>query len=417
MKRLFITALILTSYTWANSRGEIGFNFTKYIHEKDNQDNQLAFTSFQVQDSLDILGGNIFVDIVGKANQTSRDNSYINFNELYFKNTDFIGNTYTAGYQVFTWSKMEAFHPANIVNSRYFDGELEDFDKKGELTLSYSVKSVLGDLKLFYFPLFEKSFYPNKSTRITEGIRPEKTYHFEDAGLVETKEFAQFGISLQKQLGDFDFHLFALNHIDRNRPIFGYHQYTINPSLGAIPQGSLAAYYGEVLDYGMASTLFIEDSTFKLEFLGSKFNKTEEFIVTTGGCTGFKNQKTIALGHEYSTTWDNGWDSTFFTEYQAVFADDSKVKRESLSVFQNDIFIGHRLSLNDAYGKEFRFGFFYDLQRKNESLIFLTYEQRLSDFWKFKTGLRVFSHESNDKLGLYVLDRDDEVSLSFTRFF
>ncbi|EQC44684.1 hypothetical protein [Bacteriovorax sp. Seq25_V] len=417
MKRLIVVASLIAGPVLADSRGEIGFNFTRYIHEKSSQDNQMAFSSFQVQDSSAFLGGNFYVDIVGKVNQTSRDNSYINFNELYYKSTDFFGNSYTAGYQVFTWSKMEAFHPANIVNSRYFDGDLEDFDKKGELTLSYSFKSLLGDLKLFYFPFFEKSFYPTKSTRITDGVRPEKSYHFDGNNLTEKKESHQYGISLQKQIGDFDFHLFALNHIDRNRPLLGYHAYTINPTLGAIPYGNLAAYYGEVLDYGMASTLFVDDSTFKLEFLGSKFKKSEKFVLSTGGFVGFKDQKTIAIGHEYSKTWDNGWDSTFFTEYQAVFADDSSHKREELSVFQNDLFLGHRLSLNDAYGKEFRFGVFYDLQRKNEMLFFLTYEQRLNDFWKFKTGIRTFTHDSNDKLGLYVLEKDDEVSFSLTRFF
>ena len=39
------------------------------------------------------------------------------------------------GYKIFNWTATEAFHPADMVNSRNYDSDLENLEKIGELTI------------------------------------------------------------------------------------------------------------------------------------------------------------------------------------------------------------------------------------------------------------------------------------------
>lgn len=71
----------------------------------------------------------------------------------------------SSGFQVFNWSATEAFHPADILNSRNYDSDAESLDKKGELNIAIERRLADGWLSLYYFPLFMDPEYPGKESR------------------------------------------------------------------------------------------------------------------------------------------------------------------------------------------------------------------------------------------------------------
>lgn len=415
----FIITSLLSLVAFADPRGEINFNYTKYTKYKEDQTNEVKSASFQVQDEYENSYFSLRTDIVGRANISEKDNSYIDLNEFSLSSDGFLfGERWTVGYQIYNWSKLESFHPANIINSNIIDGDLENFKKKGELSLQVKFDTSLGQFKLYYFPYFRENFYPMKKSRISNGVHPDVSYVATQSETSLENAQNQFGITWAHTIGDFDFMVFAINHIDRNSPLVGYHNYTYYPVLSKyVPSGSLAAYYAKALDVGITSTLFVSDHTLKLEAVSTKYDSSVT-LLSTPGLTNFVDSTKLALGHEYSKSWAIGWDSTFFLEYQTIFASNGADIRQ-LSVFQNDVFIGHRISFNDISSREIRFGVFIDLDYTSEYLAFFSYEQRLNDMWKFKTSYRYFGLENPapDKNGLYLLQSDHELSFLLTRYF
>lgn len=416
--KVIIVLILFSRMIFADPRGDISFSYTTFTTQKDDQASQNLSSSFQVQDDGDLFGLNYRFDVIGKVNNTLRNNSYLNINEAV---VDFKGpflETYKIGYQIYNWSKLESFHPANIINSNYIDGDLESFKKKGEMSIVIDNEIVLGNLKLYYFPFFENNFYPSSDTRIVDGFKSSRTIYLQGEKALDDKVVNQFGLTLKNNIGETDFLFFAFKHIDRNNTIIGYDEFATYPFYGNVPTGKLSVIHCEVLDVGLSLTSFFDVHTLKLEAVHSAFN-SDKRILTTNGVVSFVDQTKLALGHEYTYSFESGYDLTFFLEYQTIFFEKNKtiLSARDLTVFQNDIFIGQRFVLNDIAGSEFKFGLFFDLDNKNELLFFLNYERRLNDFWKFKTSYRHIEFHENDKSGLYLLKDDNEVSLSLTRYF
>lgn len=416
--KCLLLLVILTKVVLADPRGDISFSYTKYTKDKSDQTSQVLSSNFQVQDDGEAFGANYRFDVIGKVNHTIKENSYLNVNEAV---VDFKGpflETYRVGYQIYNWSKLESFHPANIINSNFIDGDLESFKKKGEMSLVIDNEIILGNLKLYYFPFFEGNFYPDSQTRIVDGFKPKRTIYLQGDKSLDEKQVNQYGLTLKNNIGETDFLLFAFKHIDRNTTIAGYDEFVTVPVAGNIPTGKLSVIHSEVLDLGLSLTSFFDVHTFKLEAVHSTYDTGKE-ILTTNGVVSFVDQTKLALGHEYTHSFDLGYDLTFFLEYQTLFFDKSKTTLISrdLSVFQNDLFVGQRLVFNDIDGSEIKFGLFLDLDNKSEFLLFVNFERRLNDFWKLKTSYRHINFAEDDKAGLYLLKDDNEVSLSLTRYF
>lgn len=417
MKKLLLGLLIINNI-YADPRGDITFSYTKYLHEKNDQAGQVLSSNFQVQDDGELFGLNYKLDVIGKANHTIKDNSYLNLNELQFNFNGPFLETYRIGYEVFNWSKLESFHPANVINSNYIDGDLESFKKKGELSLILDNEIILGNLRLYYFPFFERNFYPSSKTRIVDGFYPKETSYAKGSEYSDEKSIAQYGLSLSNNMGNLDFFIFGFKHIDRNNTIIGYKDYVVNPLAGNIPTGKLGVVHSEVLDLGISATYFWDVHTFKIEAVYSDFS-AENKILNTNGLVEFVDQTKLAIGHEYTHSFDIGIDVTFFLEYQTLFFDKTQTESEAkdLSIFQNDIFVGQRVSFNDIQGTEIKYGIFYDIERSGEMLIFANFERRINEMWKFKSSYRHIGFSQNDKSGLYLLKKDDEFNLALTRYF
>lgn len=418
-----IGLIFLTSLSaLADGRGEISLNYRYFTEEKRTdpllggakQPGDLKFVKFSVEDKGDWDGWEYNLSLIGRADEKFQDNSYVDFNELNFGRS--FGNwQVTAGYHMFMWSRSEAFHVVDVINSRINDGNIERFEKLGEISAVISHYTSIGTVKFIYMPYFKEGFYPDPLMRIFDGLRPARQNIVKGNRATDSNEdnqVNQYGVYYSHQFGDLDLTVFALDHIDRTRPIFG-----VRP---ATPT-TLESFYVDVLDAGAAATYFWGEQTFKFEYLYSDFDADENIAILdyTGNPRTIFDYQLASIGHEYTYNYANNWSSGFFTEYQRVIGV-GKDKRSQAQIFQNDIFFGHRLALNDAFSNEFMLGLYLDIERSGETLYYLSYERRLNNAWKGKVsfrGVTIGDDAKVDKRGLFVLDGDDELSVILTRYF
>jgi len=120
----------------------------------------------------------------------------------------------------------------------------------------------------------------------------------------------------------------------------------------------------------------------------------------------------IAAGFEYTffDIKESGIDLGILTEYLWDSRND-----DPAAPFQNDIFLGTRMTLNDVQSTEFLAGLIFDLEGGGHSFI-IEASRRIGDAWKLSLELRTFHDASNGEL-LDQINKDDHIQLSLAYFF
>jgi hypothetical protein len=329
----------------------------------------------------------------------------------------FEGETFTlrAGWMIFNWSATEAFHPADSVNSKNLDSNLDNLEKLGEPTISISHNVFEnGQVSYFYFPYYVKPKYPGPDSRYGFGGTLLEPTFVESDGLVSANNFgAQYGILYEDQVLDGDLGLHVLNHMDRETTLFAIVNF--NPELRPL--------YYRAWQFGGTYQRPFDDIMFKLETVFKKFIETPSVLVPSlpsdprfqtpvdHGITAFGLEKTI----DYD---GNGWETTFLFEGQFVTNVD-KEERANITYFQRDLLVGFRHALNNVSGSELRVLFIFDIERTHEKFFTANYSQRVGNDWKFEMSGNFFiaPQETSLAVGLEAFDHDDSFSIKLTKFF
>jgi hypothetical protein len=94
---------------------------------------------------------------------------------------------------------------------------------------------------------------------------------------------------------------------------------------------------------------------------------------------------------------------------------DGRGPGEPVTVFDNDVFLGARLALNDAQDSSVLAGVVVDTDSQ-EWFFNLEAERRIGEHFVAEARLRIFNGDQQLNQ-LYAFDRDDYFQLSFSRFF
>jgi hypothetical protein len=359
-----------------------------------------------------------------RVDKEDTDRSLMSIEDAYLKmylneNQTF---AFSAGYKIFNWSTTEAFHPADSINSRNYDTNLENLEKLGEPAIEFQMELENFHWTLFYFPRFERPFYPGDQSRLGLGADLDKPIILEGSELEREQWVPQYGTRFGFTIFDFDLAFHAIDHIDRNFPILGTHQYTtllgqtfpndLNKLLNApVP------YYFRSREYGFTSQGIFGPFLLKIEGAIRDFKESDP-IYTLLGLRQITDHQEWAVGLEYSFTHDYGGETFLILEGNSVFGTNEETRAE-LSVFQRDAFFAVRHAINDVMGKELMFGFFNDLERSHEHLYTFSYTQRLTNEWKIKGGIRIYDAPQKGPVpqGLEAYDEDHHGYLTLTRYF
>ncbi|MCC7441413.1 MAG: hypothetical protein IT285_07260 [Bdellovibrionales bacterium] len=351
--------------------------------------------------------------VFGRADQVDATRSQVIVEEAWagYKTGDF---SLRLGAQLLNWTATEAFHPADIVNSRNLDSNLENFEKIGEPMLSLAWNHEGWTLQGFLMPARMDPFLPAPSSRLSFApsgvVMGEALWLGRDGGVTDRNvgfaTGAQWGARVAHSFEGADISLHVVEHHDRSQPavVVDPDTFEVHPLYLPITQ------FGGT--YQQALGAFV----LKLEAAHRRFELPSGG--TAYGTVNRSNHSIGAFGLEYGWSHDNGSQSTWLLEGQGVFGM-GEADRAALSPFQRDALVGFRHAFNDEMSRELMLSGIFDLERGEESLLSLTYSQRLSDTWSLKTAVRRI-HAPTDEavpVGLQALDGANQLSLTLTRHF
>lgn len=428
-------------------RGELTFEHRRFL--KNDQDPttenlSLGFlarfeTRYQksIGDVNSFWGGDLRVTLggYGRVDQKDQNRSFATFEDANIAYRFGASGQYQilVGHKLFNWSVMDAFYPADMINSRNFDSSPDNLEKIGEFTVELSVDFWNGELNFYYFPLFEQPRYPGASNRFGQGVNlgPAKVVDGQEAS--SQRSVDQYGVRIYQYLLGADISLHYLDRIDRYFPVVGYADFNIDPFSGfvvPVDQNDMRPYLyrseqvGATVQKPLTSGL-----VFKFEGVRRWFDEDSYQVLDAQslllGNPQFISPKThsdISFGFDYTWGFLDGSEMNFVVEHSFISGLE-KEERRRLSVFQRDLMLGVRYAFNDINSKEFTINGIFDLERSQEFILNLSYEQRLGDFWGLSTGVTWFEASDNQEnelssaFGLSALRDEQYYFLNLTRYF
>ncbi|MDJ0840721.1 MAG: hypothetical protein QNK37_29690 [Acidobacteriota bacterium] len=311
------------------------------------------------------------------------------------------------GFQMLNWTATEAFHPADIINSRNLDSNIENPEKLGELMLSVRRRLGQGGLTLYYLPRYEEPNLPGPSSRLSfapTGFTITDPIWLEDDGEQADDSYGnQWGLRFNQTIGDADISVFYLDHLDRQQPRF----------LADEVNATITPVYLRVENLGITWLHILGDWVLKLEAAHKDFqDQTGPFPIDQIDHTQ------AAFGIDYGWTTRSGGDATLLLEGQAIL-NTTEAERAGLSPFQRDLLFGMRYAFNDVMSRELLITLITDTERDQEILFNLDYQQRLTDTWQVRAGVRWIDAPPKDvqPVGLEFLDEANQVFVNLSRFF
>jgi hypothetical protein len=317
------------------------------------------------------------------------------------------------GYQLLNWTATEAFHPADIVNSRNLDSNIENPEKLGEPMLSIRKRIGEGGLTLYAMPRYEEPNLPGPSVRLNflpPGFQVGEPIWLEGDGDVSDDSYGeQWGARFTQTLGDADLSVHYLDHIDRQIPAFA-----ADPTTGIV-----RPVYFRTTDIGLTYLHVIGAWIAKIEYAHKDF---EDQTLPLPGISPFPinqiDHQQAAFGLEYGWNGKSGSETTLIFEGQAVL-DTTEEERALINPFQRDLLGGIRHAWNDKLGRELLVTVITDVERDEEYLFNLPYSQRLTDTWSIETGIRWIEAppKASFPVGLENLHEANQIFVNLSRFF
>lgn len=393
-------------------------DFEQRAFEDDNDSTTVDKGSiFSILGEINLERNDHFFKFRGTGRTDLEDSSrdWTNIEDAYY---DYSQEQYNirVGFQTINWTATEAFHPADIINSRQLDGNVEYFPKIGEPMLQFKYLLSSGALTFFYMPRYMSPDFPASSNRLGSSFDLEDPEWIEDGKVSLDNYGNQFALRFNWSFDDSDLSLHFVDHMDRDNPIV-----RIDGISKFVPV------YFQKRQFGGTYQGVFEKFILKIEGAYKDFKDPVD-ITTIYGTDRPEDYAAVALGGEYPFVFESGGELTLITEWQKVFGLSSIVASRR-QVFQNDYLLGGRYAFNDIDSKELFIYYIGDFDRQSEFLINGSYSQRLTEKLKMSLGGRYIDAPPRDTItivglgtfddpkGIEVYHKDHQVYGRLTYFF
>lgn len=285
------------------------------------------------------------------------------------------------------WGVTESIHLVDVINQTDAVENIDGEEKLGQPMINLAWVQDWGTIDLFVMPYFRERSFPGSKGRLRSGLTVEIDDAEYESGAKEWH--TDIALRYENTFEDVDLGLSYFYGTSRDP------RFEIRPGsdgLEAIPIYDLIHQYGIDLQYTKDEWLWKWESIYR-----------------SGSEEGYT---AIAAGFEY-TFFDfkeSGIDLGVLCEYLWDSRDEN-----SAAAFQNDLFLGTRLTLNDVQSSEFLAGLIYDLEGGGHSFV-IEASRRISDSWKISLEFRTF-HNSIQGEVLEQVSKDDHLLLSVAYFF
>ncbi len=312
-----------------------------------------------------------------------------------------------AGTQIENWAMTEVFTPSDVFNSRNIDSQFENSEKIGEPSLSVRLPLFGGYATAYYMPLFMGPIIPSEKSRLSS-LPPDTKLlesRFLDAGQLKEnyKPVTQYALRYTRKFGPADLAFHYVHHIDRQQAF---------PGQDSVYMG-LRPIFLPLTQMGFNGAAVWGENIFKFDYVQRNFDAESTSLPFLVAPIGMKDHSILAFGLERPYAHENGWESTGFLEMQKILGV-SKTEAEQLSLNQNDLMFGYRLSINDTKSKEVKAFLIVDLETTSEMFWSAAYSQKVLNKLKMAGGVRQVISKTDATKNI---DDTDHVFVNVTYFF
>jgi len=282
------------------------------------------------------------------------------------------------------WGATEFVHLVDVINQTDLVENIDGEDKLGQPMLQFSSSVDWGSLDIFILPYFREQTFPGPKGR----LRPPLVIDTDDA-IFESrdKERAKdLAIRYSRTFGDVDVGAYFFWGTNRD-PLLVPADY-LDPNDAGEPR--LIPFYERIQQFGLDATWATGNWLWKLEAL-YRSGYLDPYYAATGGFEytffGFAGSNTdVGVLAEY--VYDDRGDAPSMT-----------------SIFDNDVFLGFRLTPNDAASTQVLVGVMQDVSDR-ENAMRVEASRRLGSHWRLSLEAWLFLDTPRDNVIYYLRDDD-----------
>jgi hypothetical protein len=308
------------------------------------------------------------------------------FRELYWRHIG-DGWSFTAGIDTVFWGAAEARHLVDIVNQTDLVEDPDGEDKLGQPMMSIAYEFEAGGVELYWLPVFRERLFPGRNGRFRAA--PVVRNSFSDTP--DEKDTENFAVRYTNTFGAWDVGLYHFHGVGREP--------RLQLRTSRTGESFIAPVYDQIEQTGFDLQGAVGDWLWKLEGLGRK-GQGDKFAAFVGG-------------FEYTYYGIVGSDTDF--GIIAEYLRDGRGADTPPTPFDDDVFVGLRLSLNDVSDTSFLGGMMVDLDNGGLAARF-EYSTRLTDFVRLEIeGHMSQGISSSDPLSAF--EQDHNLLLRISRYF
>jgi hypothetical protein len=298
------------------------------------------------------------------------------------------GWEFKAGIGKVFWGVTEALHLVDVINQSDLIENPDGEQKLGQPMFKLSLERDWGIIDLYALTGFRERTFPGEMGR----LRTHPRIDMDQVEYQSDREDRHIDLALRwsHYIGDWDIGLAHFNGTNRDPQL--------HPGLNKSGEIVLIPRYEQMRQTSLDLQATKGDWLWKLEAI-HRSSDSESYNAATGG-------------FEYTLVGitQSDMDLGLLGEYLY----DSRDK-EATAPFEDDIFIGLRLTANDVDGSELLAGVIKDLD--DDGLMFnLEASRRIGNDWKTSAQIRLWS-DIPEEDPLYFFHRDDYLEITITRFF
>jgi len=297
------------------------------------------------------------------------------------------------------WGASEFVHLVDVVNQTDWVEHIDGEDKLGQPMVQFNIFKDWGSLDFLILPYFRERTFPGRDGR----LRPDPVVDIDRAIYESSSEqnTVDLAVRYSRTFGDVDFGAYIFKGTNRTPlllPPAVVPPDVIDPN--SITGPTLFPFYDQITQLGTDVQWATGNWLWKLEAL-YRDGFVDRYFAGVGG-----------FEYTFYGVGDSKTDLGLLTEYAYDERGDSPT---TTSVYDNDVFLGMRLTPNDAAGTQLLMGFMQDLQ-ETENLLVVEASRRFGQHWKLILEAWMFLDPDDDSL-IYSLRDDDFLRLELAYYF
>ena len=367
--------------TYTEQYGEVEVSSSVFFDDVEGDDRKNTLNSSSLKYNFffekNNLSGKLKINSAISDPEAAQD---IDFNEAYleYANNDL---SYLVGNNIIFWGKNEFYNPVDIINSKDFSNGLAQGEKKGQTLVNVKRYFESSELNFFILPAVTNT-YPTSKVRPQLALDIDTTNTYADGA---SKDNIGMALRWSGYINEYDY---GLSFYEGN---------TKDPAL-VLNSGKFIPKYSEITQLGLDLQATKGDTLYKSEVV-----YRENQYDYNGNIEDYTN---LILGIEHNNYGiiEKSWDLANIIEYSY----DTR-STKSHHGYQNDLFLGARLVLNDIEDTQYFVSIQNDLDKNTRALTF-NYESRF--FSSLRAGIDIY-HPLNLEDDTHQSSFKDENNIKF----